>query len=64
MGVGLRLRNPDTPAGFRMEVLIMIETLPKMRQLLEIVGGRTVEEKLYSGFVKMVIEKKQRREPR
>jgi len=47
-----------------MEVLIMIETLPKMRQLLEIVGGRTVEEKLYSGFVKMVIEKKQRREPR
>jgi len=55
--VGLRLRDPGTPKGYRMEVFINDETHPKMTRLLDIVGGRILDEERGEGWVRLVVEK-------
>lgn len=57
MGVGLRLRDSETPKGYRMEVFIDDETFPRMTRLLDIVGGRILEEERGKGWVRLIVEK-------
>ena len=57
MGVGLRFRNQEVPEGDRVEVFIRPETVPKMRKLLSIVGGRVLLEEHEKGCVHMILEK-------
>lgn len=58
MGVGLRLRSPNTPKGYRIKVLITPETMPKMIHLLNIVGGSIVKEDHGDGVVELIVEKR------
>ncbi|NDY42936.1 hypothetical protein G3N55_08790 [Dissulfurirhabdus thermomarina] len=53
----MRFRDPKTPTGYRMEVLLRPDTLPKMRRLLEIVDGRIVAEDHAGDHVRLVVEK-------
>ena len=55
--MGLRFRNPDVPKGDKVEVFIKPETVPKMKKLLSIVGGRVLLEEHEKGYVHMILEK-------
>ena len=43
--------------GYRMEALIDYETLPKMKKLLKVVGGRILLKEVHCTFVRLIIEK-------
>jgi hypothetical protein len=43
--------------GYRMETLIDYEILPKMKKLLNIVGGRILSKEFHYNFIRLVIEK-------
>jgi len=43
--------------GYRMEILIDYETLPKMKKLLNVVGGRILLKEAHYTFVRLIIEK-------
>ncbi|MGB9712452.1 hypothetical protein [Dissulfurimicrobium hydrothermale] len=58
MGVGLRLRSPNTPREYRIKVLIMPDVMPKMIRLLNIVGGKVIKEHHGHGFIELIIEKR------
>ncbi len=61
MGVGLRFRNPDTPAGYKIEVLIDGETLPKMLKLLKVTGGQILFQQKEETYIRLIVEKRPER---
>ena len=63
LGVGLRFRNPDVPVGDKVEVFMKTETLPKMKKLLSIVGGKILLEEKKDGYIHMIIQKTSAKDP-
>ena len=57
MGVGLRFKDPKTPAGYRIEVFLRPDTMPKMEKLLSIVGGKIIFRDDQKDFIHLVVEK-------
>jgi hypothetical protein len=53
----LRLRNPSTPNGYQLEVLIDLDRMSKMNKLLTIVGGRILLKEIHETYIKLIVEK-------
>jgi len=54
--VGLRLRNPSTPKGYQLEVLIDLDIMSKMNKLLPIVGGRILLKEIHETYIRLIVE--------
>ena len=57
VGVGLRFRDPDTPIGFKIEVSLRPDTMPKMKKLLSILGGKIIFREDNKDFIHIIVEK-------